>query len=287
MAWPVDGRGRQAPERRADAMSEQEFHDKLIEAVVTSGLPMFAGYAFPDVDQAQGRIYHGTFMKYFSFFAWKFPSWLMSIACRCPFQDVRREVIQDLVDEEVGDVDAGGRCHVDVLYDEAEACGISRAEIAATEPSPTLLACIHGLENLANSLSWQASYAAIAGLEVLNAQPAIELRKKLLTEALTPEQIAAAKTSRESKSLSERTGVAPEQLVFAALHDYKDQIHGGGGLALMLKYGTDRATQEEMLWAAKAGVSIFVVMREEIDQLARAAIGLPPGEFIQPEVAAV
>ena len=103
--------------------------------------------------------------------------------------EVRREIIQDLVDEEVGDVEAGGRCHVDILYEEAEACGMSRAEIAAAGPSPTLLACIHALENLASSLSWQASLAAIQGLEMLSTTPSAELRKKLLEAELTAEQI--------------------------------------------------------------------------------------------------
>jgi len=262
-------------------MSEQEFHDKLIEAVVRPGLQMFAGYGFPDVNQEDGRLYHATFMKYFSFFAWKFPSWLMEIASRCPYQDVRREVIQDLVDEEVGDVDAGGRCHIDVLYDEAEACGMSRSEIAATEATPVLVACINGLENLARTLSWQASYAAISGLEILSAQPAVDLRKKLMEAEMTQEQITKARSSRDSKPLSDRTGVPPEQLVFAALHEYKDQIHGGGGLALMLKYGTSLELQEEMIWAARSGVQIFTVMREEIDRLARKAIGLAPGEVVE------
>ena len=43
-AWPVDGRGRQAPTRQADAMSEQEFQDRIIEAVTS-----FAGGA-PQTD---------------------------------------------------------------------------------------------------------------------------------------------------------------------------------------------------------------------------------------------
>lgn len=281
MAWAVDGRGRQAPERQADAMSEQEFQDRIIEAVTIPSLHMFAGYAFPDVDQATGRLYHATFMKYFSFFAWKFPSWLMSIASRCPHMEVRREIIEDCVDEEVGDQEAGGRCHVDILYEEAEACGMSRAEIAAAKPSPTLLACIHALENLSNTLSWQASLAAVQGLEMLSTTPSAELRKKLLEAELSADQITRGRSSRDADALAERTGVPADQLVFASHHEYKDQFHGGSGLALMQKYGTSRSLQEEMLWAAGAGVEIFCVMREEIDRLARAAIGLPPGAQVR------
>lgn len=281
MAWPVDGRGGRVPERSSDAMSEQEFQDALVGTVVRSSLAMFAGYEFPDVNQEDGRKYHATFMTYFSFFAWKFPSWLMEVASRCPFQDMRREVIKDCVDEEVADPDAGGRCHIDVLYDEAEACGIPRDVITTTQPTPILLACIHALENLSKSLSWQGSYAAISGLEILSSGPAVEIRNKILAEEMTPEELEAARSGRDSTPLSERTGVEPELLMFAALHEYKDQIHGGGGLAIMLKYATSREIQEEMIWAAKAGVEIFAVMREEIDRLALEAIGLPPRQHRQ------
>lgn len=281
MAWHVDGRGRGVPQRSADAMSEQEFQDKLIDTIVRANLHMYAGYAFPQLDQAQSRMYHATMLKNFSFFAWKFPSFLMAIASRCPHQDVRRTIIEDCVDEEVSDVDAGGRCHIDVLYDEAEACDMPREEIATTEPSPLILACIHALENFARTLSWEASLAAMSALEMGSSVPAQALRKQLLEAELTPEQIAQGRSSRDPRPLAERTGLSPDQLVFAALHEYKDQFHGGGELALLLKYGRTREIQEEMLWAAKASVSVFVVMREEIDRLARAAVGLPPGEIIR------
>ena len=281
MAWHVDGRSRGFPERSADAWSEQEFEERLVETIVRAGLPLRTGYGFPDLSPEQGRLYHATFMKYFSFFAWKFPSWLMAVASRCPYQDVRRTIIEDCVDEEVSDVDAGGRCHIDVLYDEAEACGMPREEIVTAEATPVLLACIHGLENLATSLAWEGSFAAMAGLEIGSSAPAVKLRNEILAAEFPPEQIAHARSSRESKSLSERTGVAKESLVFAELHAYKDQFHGGGELAMLLKYGKTLETQQLMLWASKSSISIFCVMREEIDRLARASVGLPPGETIQ------
>jgi len=262
-------------------MSAQEFEDRVVDTVVRARLHMDAGYAFPDeLDQAQGRLYHATFLQHFSFFAWKFPSWLQAVASQCPYQDVRRTIIEDCVDEEVADPDAGGRCHIDVLYDEAEACGMSRDEIAATEPTPIVLACVHALENFSRTLSWETGFAALAALEIGSTEQAVKLRNKLLSEALTPEQIARGRSSRDSKPLSERTGVAPDKLVFAAIHAYKDQFHGGGELKLLVKYGATRAVQESMLWGAKAGIDVFCTMREEIDRVARAAVGLSPGERV-------
>jgi pyrroloquinoline quinone (PQQ) biosynthesis protein C len=256
-------------------MPVEEFKERLIDTVVRTRLGMDAGYAFPEgLDEAQGRLYHATFLTHFSFFAWKFPSWLMEVASRCPYQDVRRTVIEDCVDEEVADPDADGRCHIDVLYEEAEACGVSREQIAATRATPIVLACVHALENLSRTLSWQGGFAAVSALEIGSTEEAVALRKRLLTEV----QLASGMSGRDSTSLSERTGVPADKLVFAAIHAYKDQFHGGGELKLLIKYGTTREFQDEMLWATRASIEIFCVMREEIDRLARAAVSLAPRE---------
>ena len=265
---PYDGRDRRAPEW-VSGDSPEVFETRLIETVVTTMLrAMQRPFAIPDeYDQAQGRLFHATSLKNFSFFAWRFPSWLLEIASRCPYQEVRREIIEDCVDEEVGDEDAGGRCHVDVLYEEAEACGITRDEIASTEPTPILQTCILGLDNLARTLSWEASFAAIAGLEIIQSKPAVEFRNKLMT---SEQRIGA--DAAISSSLPERLGIESDNLLFNALHSYKDQFHGGGELTLLVKYATDTRIQHEMLWAAQTGVEIFSLMNVEIGRLARQAV---------------
>jgi pyrroloquinoline quinone (PQQ) biosynthesis protein C len=251
----------------------EEFKARLVDTIVRARLAMDAGYAFPtELDHAEARLYHATFLANFSFFAWKFPSWLMEVSSRCPHQDVRRTIIEDCVDEEVGDVDADGRCHVDVLYDEAEACGISRETIAGMRATPVTIACIHAFENFSRTLSWQGGFAALSALEIGSTQEAVTLRKQLLSET----QLESGLSGRTSQSLSERTGLPADQLVFAAIHAYKDQFHGGGELKLLVKYGVTREIQEEMLWGARASIEVFCVMREELDRIARAAVGLAP-----------
>lgn len=265
---PYDGRGRTSPEWASD-VSPEEFENELVKTVVVTAMEhMKRPFAIPEhYDQAQARLYHATAMKGFSYFAWRFPSWLLEIASRCPYQDVRREIIQDCVDEEVGDEDADGRCHVDILYEETEACGITRDEIAATPPTPLIQTCMLALDDLARTLPWEAAYAAIAGLEIFNAKPAVELRASLMT----PEQLESA-MSAMSASLPDRLGLPKDDLLFAALHAYKDQFHGGGSLELLLKYGTDKRIQHEMLWGAKVGMQTFALMIEEIERLAHEAV---------------
>lgn len=261
-----DGRSRRAPEWESGDPPEV-FQTKLVEMVVDTAFATMGPPSIPaEYDQAQARRFHAAWLQHFSHFAWRFPSWLMEIASRCPYQDVRREIIEDCVDEEVGDEDAGGRCHIDVLYEEAEACGLTRDEIAATQPSPAIQCSILALDNLARTLPWEASFAAIAGLEIINSKPAVEYRNKILG----PEMLEAMAQAM-SASLPERLGIESEHLLFNALHSYKDQFHGGGELTLLVKYGTEARIQHEMLWAAQASVQCFGLMMNEVRRLSIAA----------------
>jgi len=45
---------------------------------------------------------------------------------------------------------------------------------------------------------------------------------------------------------------------------------------MLVKYGTTKTVQESMLWGAKAGVQVYCLMRQEINRVAREAVGLPP-----------
>lgn len=264
---PYDGRSRVAPEW-VSGDPPDEFRARLIETAVTAQMDSFPKMGMPaEYDQAQARLFHATHLAAFSYFAWRFPSWLLEIASRCPYQDVRREIIEDCVDEEVGDDDAGGRCHVDVLYEEAEACGISREQIASTEPSPLLLTCILAFDDLARTLPWEAAYAAIGALEIISSRPAVEFRNKLMTD-----EQRAASAEAMSASLPERIGVKSEDMLFAALHQYKDQFHGGSELELLVKYAVDARIQTEMLWAARAALQVMGVMIAECNRLAAAAV---------------
>ena len=266
---PYDGRGRQAPEW-TNGDPPDKFETRLVQTVVDTVFAQMAPPVIPpQYDQAQARLYHGTWLKNFSFFAWRFPSWLLEIASRCPYQDVRREIIEDCVDEEVGDEDADGRCHVDVLYEEAEACGITREEIASTEPTPIIQACILALDDLAQDPS-------VGGLLRRDRQASRSSsrsrRSNTATSALPRAACREAMEEMSSVALPERLGIESENLLFNALHAYKDQFHGGGELKLLVKYGTDSRIQEEMLWAAKTAVQMFALMTNEMRRLCIEAV---------------
>ncbi len=272
MTMPYDGRPRLAPERNdPTALSPEEFETDFCEALVSTLMATGIKPGPPaGLDHEKARLWHGTYLQYMSFFAWKFPSWLMSIASLCPYQDVRTEIIKDCVDEEVGDVDADGSCHIDVLYEEAAVCGVSREEILATEPTPPMIACILAWENMTRTLGWLPGFAAIAGLEIVNSEAAIKVRERF-TSAAQVEQMAQ---DMGGQAFNEKLGLEQSQLKFLALHSYKDRFHGGGELRLLLKYANTRALQQEAVWAATTSAKIYGVHGLEVRRLADLAIGL-------------
>lgn len=271
MTMPYDGRSRRAPVYEAGARPPQEFETEFCDTLVGTMLEFSPGPGMPDgMEPSAARLYHGTYLRYMSFFAWKFPSWLMSVASLCPYQDVRKEIIKDCVDEEVGDPDADGRCHIDLLYDEAEECGISRQEIFDTEPTPPILACINAWENLTRTAGWLPGFAAIAGLEITQSEPATRARERIMGVEAT-RQFAQ---ELGGFSFHERLGLPDGSLKFFALHSYKDQFHGGGELELIVKYANTRSLQKEALWAARTSAEIFSVHASEVRRLAREAAGV-------------
>ena len=283
MTLPYDGRSRPTPVYREGALPPDEFETEFCESMMRTALAILPQPGMPPgIAPAAARRYHGTFLKYFSFFAWKFPSWLMAVATQCPYIDVRKEIIEDCVDEEVGDPDAAGKCHIDVLYDEAEAVGISRDEIYAARPTPPIVAAIHAWENLARTLGWVPGFAAIAGLEIIHSEPAIKARVRL-TSADQAEKYAQ---NLGGKAFHERLGVEEGALKFLALHSYKDRFHGGGELALLVKYANTRSLQEESLWAMQTSLQIMAVHVTEVLRLASEAAGfeLDPSWLSQAEI---
>ena len=156
------------PETGGPAFSPEEYEGRFLQAQADVVRTYTKHPPIPDEvlnDREKARRYFGVWQMNHSFFAKMFPSYLMNIAAKCPYQDVRREILHDCWDEEVSDPDADGMCHIEVLYYDSLQLGITREEAEAFEPTPIFMACMHALDNLSRTLTWQGGYAAIGGLE--------------------------------------------------------------------------------------------------------------------------
>lgn len=203
-----------------------------------------------------------------SFFAKVFPSCLMNVAAKCPYQDVRREIIEDCYCEEVNDPDAGDICHVEILYRDAQPLGMSREEVEAFEPTPIIMACVHALDNLTRILPWEGGYAATGGLEALR----VAIKRDYLSGG---EYFGRYR----EPDIEQICGIPDGTLLQKRLHNYKDQLHGGGCLQILRKYVTSREMQELTFWATRLSRQYRVITQREQRRMARAAIGLPADDL--------
>lgn len=267
----IDGRGAGAPAYEPGALSPEKFEREFCDVLMETWVREMPRVAPPSkATPAQARTYHATYLKYFSSFAWNFPSWLMNSASRCPYQDMRITVISDCVDEEVGDDEADGLSHIELLYRECEGLGVPREEVTATEPTGPILTALQAFENLSRQLSWLASFAAVSALEIAQAKPAMEARVRITSA----DKAEAYLQELGGQAFHEILDVPAETLAFFAHHAYKDQDHGGNELALIVKHAYTKQLQDEVIWAVKASVHAFAVMSQEIVRLCHAAAGL-------------
>ena len=251
-----------------DTLPPDEFEHRFLQAQ-TEATKSFRNHpALPDEvlnDPEKARRFFGVWQMNHSFFAKMFPSYLMNIAAKCPYQDVRREILQDCWDEEVTDPDADGMCHIEVLYYDSQKLGISREEAEAFEPTPIFMACMHALENLSRTLTWQGGFAAIGGLESIR----VAVKRGYFEKGEFEGPWAAS-----ASTVEELCDIPRGSLMNAGLHQSKDQLHGGGVLEILKKYATTRELQEETFWAIKTARSLRMITTREQIRLARAAIGL-------------
>lgn len=266
---------RHSLELASNALSPEEYESRFLQ-VQAETVKSFKNRQPPlptEVlrDREKARRYFGVWQMNHSFFAKMFPSYLMNVAAKCPYQDVRREILKDCNDEEVSDPDARGMCHIEVLYHDAEKLGISRDEVEAFEPTPVLLTCVHALENLSRVLDWEGGYAAIGGLEAI--------RVAVARGYLTREEFSGP-WAGGARSVEDLCGLSRGSLLNAPLHQAKDQVHGSGVLKILSKYATTREVQEMTFWAIKTSRSIRMITSAEQTRLARQAIGLSSDELV-------
>ena len=260
-------------ERSADALSPEDYEDKFLQAVADSIRAFRRDHIpLPEIvlnDPKVARRFFGIERMLHSVFAKLFPSYLMNVAASCPYQDVRQDILKDCMDEEVGDPDAEGLCHIEVLYRDVEALGISRKEVEDFQPTPVLMACMHALDNLTRTLPWQGGYAAMGGLEAARVAVARGYMKK--------EEDSVTALPRPVEQLCD----VPEGTIrLWRLHASKDLTHGDDCLKVLKKYCTTRECQELTFWAVKTARSLRVITNREQRRIATAAIGLPADTIV-------
>ncbi|HEX9443043.1 MAG TPA: hypothetical protein VGA73_02945 [Candidatus Binatia bacterium] len=140
--------------------------------------------------------------------------------------DVKREIWLHEQDELIGDPRAGGEDHFTLTTKEAELLGVSKDEMARSEPHPFVAAALEAWLHLGKQ-SWLESFVAVSMVEAIN------------SNAIIP---SGGFSSRARERLVSDLGLAKELLTNRNVHVEADQEH-----ALLLEKVLNRhvATESE------------------------------------------
>ncbi|HEY2989608.1 MAG TPA: hypothetical protein VGL11_17945 [Candidatus Binatia bacterium] len=123
--------------------------------------------------------------------------------------DVKREIWLHEQDELIGDPRAGGEDHFTLTTKEAELLGVTKEEMARSEPHPFVAAALEAWLHLGKK-SWLESFAAVSMVEAIN------------SNAIIP---SGGFSSRARERLISDLGIASELLINRNVHVAADQEH--------------------------------------------------------------
>jgi pyrroloquinoline quinone (PQQ) biosynthesis protein C len=187
-----------------------------------------------------------VYLKQFAFVARNFPRWLANVTANCPVLEVRQQLIRNMWDEDVKDSEFGD-CHYNFLLRFGRAVGLKDEEIHGAEPFPTTFAAIMSWDHISRTRSWVEGLAMAGGLELINTE---EIRKRINLPRV--------------KQAYAKLGLNPEDYLFNALHEVKDEEHGNLNLAVVERFATTEERKQQCKIAARDAAMLFSMLLEGI-----------------------
>jgi len=156
-----------------------------------------------------------------------FPIYLSAAHSRCDDIEVRQLLLENLVEEEQGEVN-----HPELWLRFAEGMGADRDSVRNAELLPQTEASVEQMKSLTTSDKYLHGVAALYAYE-----------------SQVPD---VAKTKREG--LNKFYGVEDERTVsYFSVHEEADVLHRAQELEILTKQASDETTRQEVLTAAEAG----------------------------------
>ena len=194
-----------------------------------------------------------VYLKQFAFLARDFPRWLANVTANCPVLAVRQQLIQNMWDEDVKDSQFGD-CHYNFLLRFGRAVGLRDEEIHNAEPFPTTFAAITSWDHISRTRSWVEGLAMVGGLELINTE---EIRGRI-------------KLPRVKQAYA-KLGLEPEDYLFNALHEVKDEEHGSLNLSVVEQFAQTDELRNKCKTAARDAAMLFSLLLDGIYAGARGA----------------
>jgi pyrroloquinoline-quinone synthase len=176
----------------------------------------------------------------------KFSQWCGTVYGRCPDQEARDFLLENMWEEEMGNR------HSELLIRFAEACGFSRDDVLNVDVLPTTRGLTAWCHEMANAHSFlEAAAGLLVGLE--SQTPCIYRRN-------TP-------------PLLEKYGFSEREVEFFIVHQTADEEHGERGYQIVERHATTPALQDlavrtvreatAMRWQYMGGLHRRFVLGEE------------------------
>ena len=177
-------------------------------------------------------------------FVMHFPQWIAALYARCPDQDVRDYLLENLNEEE-----AGSARHTDMLLTFGEACGATRAQLTSARKLPTTRALTDWGDLLvATAPFWEA----VAGITVGTEGPVPGFYGRFLS------------------TLRQHYGFTEPELINFTVHITADVDHSAKGFEIVERYcrtpeqqdvAVERVRQAgEMYWLYAEGLYQHIVL---------------------------
>jgi len=160
----------------------------------------------------------------------------------CPNPEWRRRMAEVVYEEGTGGIYSDGVAHYELYLRMAEAFGISREEIYATEFCGGSLAVRHYFENICRT-SFLEGYAALS----------------LGSEAQVP-----GVAGRVSEAMVKHYGLTPEQAMFYTVHEVADSDHSGGAMEFLKEFAPTDVEVHKVTRAVRDCVETSWTMFEDI-----------------------
>ncbi len=173
-------------------------------------------------DGKLGRDQLKTFAVQFFLQVREFPRAVSAMHANCPFPEERRELAENVYEEETGRISGCNQPHPELFIRFGEAAGLRRDEMVEGQPLPATRALIDWFELSTKQRSFIEGAAAI----------------NLAAEGQVPGAFGPM-----ARRLQEHYGFSKEAVEFWDLHEMADADHSDVGDNIVVRHATDAAIQ--------------------------------------------
>jgi pyrroloquinoline-quinone synthase len=165
------------------------------------------------------------------------------IYAKCDDFPARKAIVENLIEEELGQISGANRSHPELYLEFGEALGIPRAELLHAKMSPDATAMVHWMYWLAESKPW---YVTLAGIS-------------LGSELFNPDAYV-----RVIDGLKRHYRLSDDALMFFSVHVKVDKDHGDSSAGSIFKAIPESAAPET-LWAVETHIEFMRRLWADID----------------------